>query len=113
MSAGGCLHCGASLEGKRPDALYCCSEHRAAEYRRRQEQAFSTAPTQPRRASRDGKGTRYYLLPNEVAALQESRLQPGVDAESWQSAQRKLAKRKTPPATKGNGDVSDGKYVAR
>jgi hypothetical protein len=63
--------CNASLDGMRAQARYCSPRHRAAAHR---EKPHSTPPEQPRRASRDGKGTHVYLTPDEIDFLKNSRM---------------------------------------
>jgi hypothetical protein len=73
MSARGCGYCGASLEGRRARTLYCCDAHRLAAWRGR---TAGTTPETPgngysalsRRPSRDGRGVRVYVLPEESDA---------------------------------------------
>jgi hypothetical protein len=82
---------------QRPHQRFCSQQCRREEWSAKQRDS-SPAPAQrvlqgvERRASRDGKGTKVYLLPEEIEALRGGRLQPGVDVNDWQAAQSKLAK---------------------
>lgn len=58
--------CTSSLDGMRSQARYCSTAHRSAAYR---EEPFKTVSTASRGASRDGKGAKVYLQPEEIDAL--------------------------------------------
>jgi hypothetical protein len=72
-----CEHCGTSLEGRRRDARYCSDRCRYESWAREHPQRLSTASTKPetpssngtgsahRRLSRDGRGVRPYILPED------------------------------------------------
>jgi hypothetical protein len=74
-----CENCGASLEGRRTDARHCSDWCRYESWARKHPQRLSTASAgsetpsgigtakAPRRPSRDGRGVRVYVLPEDNA----------------------------------------------
>ena len=74
---GACEYCGASLQGRRRDARHCSDRCRYESWAKRHPQRLSTASTAsenpssngkrvaPRRLSRDGRGVRIYVLPED------------------------------------------------
>jgi hypothetical protein len=99
MAGRTCDECGQRLVTQRRGARFCDQTCRAAWHNRERRGSGPTAKRieaargrngGSRRASRDGSGTRIYLLPAQLEALSHSRLAPGVDAEAWRSAQKKL-----------------------
>ena len=69
-----CRNCGKQLLGKRPDARFCDSTCRSEAWRATHPptngaEPFRTASVQPRRVSRDGRGTHIYFTPEEIKAL--------------------------------------------
>ena len=73
-----CAFCGASLIGKRRDARYCSDHCRYESWASKHPQRLSTASVEPqprasngtalRRPSRDGRGVRLYVLPEDDEA---------------------------------------------
>jgi hypothetical protein len=75
-----CEQCDASLDGRRSDARYCSDRCRYESWERKHPQRLSTASTAhqtlsgnstgsaPRRPSRDGRGVRVYVLPEDDEA---------------------------------------------
>jgi hypothetical protein len=80
VNAAVCAYCGTSLEGKRRDARYCSDRCRYESWARKRPQRLSTASREPearssngtaktrRRPSRDGRGVRLYVLPEDDEA---------------------------------------------
>lgn len=72
-----CRHCGKSLAGKRRNARYCDSTCRAeathVRHGRRAplDKTLRSAASGHRRASRDGRGVRIYVTPEETAGWVE------------------------------------------
>jgi hypothetical protein len=75
----GCQHCGASLDGRRRDARYCSDRCRYESWAKKHPQRLSTASVEPgppsrngtshRRPSRDGRGVRVYVSPEDDGDL--------------------------------------------
>lgn len=61
--------CEVVLTTHRRHARFCSGACRAEGWRREHEKPHRTLSDEPRRASRDGYGTRIYLAPDEVADL--------------------------------------------
>lgn len=77
--------CGASLAGMRADALY-----RSEACSKRAKRARSTDKARTRRPSRNGRGTRLYVLSDEIELVRD--LLAGKPAGSTRAADRLLRK---------------------
>jgi hypothetical protein len=81
MRTCGYRHCDVCIDEMRPNALYCYPEHKARENhllraegrgsRRDGAKPDKTGQDRPRRANRDGVGTRLYVVDDEVALVRD------------------------------------------
>ena len=74
-------NCDLSIEELRPQAIYCCPSHKAAENRLKKEEGrgssreaskpYKTVRNRRRRVNRDGVGTRLYVVGDELALVRD------------------------------------------
>jgi hypothetical protein len=82
VNGGLCEWCDSPLDGYRRDARFCGAECRyrawAHDHPRQRLQRLVRPRVASRRASRDGRGIKLYLLPDELAAIAEGVLPASV-----------------------------------
>jgi hypothetical protein len=74
-------NCDLPIDHLRRQAIYCCPSHKAAENRLKKEDGrsgsrgaakpYKTVRNRPRRANRDGVGTRFYIVDDELALVRD------------------------------------------
>lgn len=95
-----CWHCEEHFEQKRPHARYCSDECRYEAWVKRQKNSRETpaqrVEPQTRRKSRDGKGAKVYLTPEEIDFLDNTRktFRSSADWEAHLGLGRKLSRAK-------------------
>lgn len=77
----GFRYCDVPIDDLRPQALYCCPSHKAAEHRAKAEdrgrgtgsaaKPYKNVRKRPRRATRAGNGTRLYVVGEELALVRD------------------------------------------